>query len=149
MFRSLYKPCFPALILIIFAGYVIFSSPDCYSQNLYKISDKPGGSGGSTTSQSQDTGGNSSTLIIIGAAVIAGFLVYKLVIDKDEPLKKEKKDSTSNQSILFRQINNTNISSTSELRKLEQIPVNFYIGIQRPDVLVPEQKIIMGISCNF
>ncbi len=118
MFRLKYKNYIPALFILIFSCYTIFSSPG-YAQEFYKVSDKIGGSSGST-GQAQDNSNDNTTLIIIGAAVIAGVLVYKLVLDKDEPKKDEKKDSTSNQSLLIRQLNKSNNNIASEIKKLQQ-----------------------------
>jgi hypothetical protein len=142
MFRLQFKKYIPALIIVIFACYSILSSPECNAQGLYKISDKIGGS--STPSQTQDNSDNNTTLLIIGAAAIIGLVVYTLVIKNDE-----KKDSTSNQSLLNKPIIKSYNSNSLELKKLQHLPVNFYVGIQRPDLLVPERKFIMGISYNF
>lgn len=149
MFQLLYKTYMPGLLIIIFSWYILFSSPECYAQVLYKISDKIGGSSGST-GQSQDNNGNSSTLIIIGAAVIVGVLVYKMVLSKDDTKKNEKKDSTSKQSLLIKQINNNACGiAGSELENLKQLPINFYFGLQRSEALIAERKFILGLSYNF
>jgi uncharacterized membrane protein len=148
MFHKLYKTYLPFFLIISFFCGVIFSSQDSYAQGLYKITDKIGGSGNST----DQTGGSvnsSTTLIIIGAAVIAGFLVYKLVINKDKPVKESGKDSTSNDESMLHRLNMNFDNTESEFEKYRQMPINFYAGIQKSDILVPERKLIMGISYNF
>lgn len=149
MFRSFYKLSLPVLVLIIFGLQSILYSPDGYAQGLMKISDDIGGSSGAT-SQSQDSGGNSTTLLIIGGVIIAGFLVYKLVINKDEPIKDEKQDTTSSQSLILR--NNNDLASnvfSENVRKLQEIPVNLYVGFQNVDPYLSGRKFIMGITCKF
>jgi hypothetical protein len=149
VFRSIYKISIPVLVSLIFGFQIIFSSSETYAQSLIKINDVPGGGGGSS-SQSQDTGGSSSTLLIVGGVIIAGILIYKLVIDKDEPKKGEKQDSTSKQSILLR--DNADFASnmiSDELRKMQEIPINIYLGFQIYDPVLPERKFVMGISCKF
>ena len=149
MFHSIYKISMPSLLIIIFVCYAIFSSPDSYAQGFYKINDKIGGNG-SSTSQPENTSDNSTTIIIIGAAIIAGFLVYKLVLNKDTSAKVEKKDSTSSdESSLIKPIDESNNITLSAMKKLQKMPVNFFVSIQKPDILIPERKFIMGISYNF
>jgi len=148
MFHLIYKAPVSVLLLLFFSCYILFSSNDSNAQVLNRVMGPIGGSGGST-SQPQDTGGDNTTLIIIGAAVIAGFLVYTLVLDKDKPKKIEKPDSTSQQSLLKHRINNGNNISALELKESQQLPINIYAGVQNQDVLIPERKVIIGIYCNF
>ena len=148
MFRSIYTACIPVLVLIIFGLQVILSSPDTYAQGMFKTSDVPGGSGGTPT-EPINTADNGTTLIIVGAVVIAGILVYTLVLDKDKSKKEEKQDTTSQQSLL---LNPKNIL-TGEISKhspaLTDIPVNIYLGFQNIDPALSEKKFIMGISYKF
>jgi hypothetical protein len=149
MIHSIYKTYLPLMILLTFSFQVIFFSPEIYAQGMSKINDLPGGGSGST-SQNQDTGGNdSATLLIVGVVIIAGILVYKLVIDKDEPKAEEKKDSTSNQSLLIRDSASKKNQLTSAVRKMEQLPVNLYVGIQQAGIILQERKLIFGVSYNF
>ncbi len=149
MFRSIYRTSIPVLVLLIFGFQTVMYSPEGCAQGLMKIADFPGGSGGSTSS-SEDTGGGSSTLLIVGVVIIAGVLFYKLVIDKDEPKKEEKQDSTSEQSLLLKsdQAFTSNVLSEN-LRKMQDIPINVYLGFQKVDPAVIDRRFIMGISYNF
>jgi hypothetical protein len=149
MSHLIYKNPVSVLLLIFFTCYILFFSPDCSAQILNKVMGPIGGSGGSIPDQTQNTKSDNSTLIIIGAAVIAGFLVYTLVLDKAKPKNTEKTDSTSKQSLLENWINNSKNSTAMELNELQQLPLNLYIGVQNQDVCIPERKVIMGISCNF
>ncbi len=149
MFRFIYKTSIPVLVLIIFGLQSVLLTPDGYAQGLMKTADVPGGSGGSS-SQSSDSGGGSTALLVIGGVIIAGFLFYKLVLNKDEPKKGEKEDSTSNESLLLRSSKNfASDVQTENLRKLQEIPVNLYLGYQQIDPVIPEKRFIMGISYNF
>lgn len=149
MFHWIYKTYLSFFLIISFFSCVIFSSQEGYAQGLNKITDKIGGSGNSTD-QTGGTDNSSTTLIIVGAAVIAGFLVYKLVINKDKPVKEDKKDSTSNnESLKYRNTNISIYNRESEFEKYQQMPINFYAAIQKGDILVPERKLIMGITYNF
>jgi hypothetical protein len=149
MFLAIYRTGIPILVLIIFSLQTIISSPEGYAQGLMKTDDFPGGGGGSTSS-SEDTGGGSATLLIVGGVIIAGLLFYKLVINKDEPKKEGKQDSTSDQSLLLR--NDETIASnilSENLKKMQELPVNLYLGFQKVDPALPERKFIMGITYNF
>ncbi len=148
MFNRIYKTYFPFFLMIVFFCCIVFSSPDNYAQGIGKITDKIGGSG-SSTGQTGDTGNNSSTLIIVGAAVIAGFLVYKLVLDKDKPIKDTTKTSSSGESLLTDHINNGIIHAESEFEKIQHQPVNLYLSVQTSDIMTPAKKYIVGIVYNF
>lgn len=148
MFHRIHKTYFPLLLMIIFFFCVVFSCPDNFAQGIYKIKDKIGGSGSS--GQTGDTGNNSSTLIIVGAAVIAGFLVYKLVLDKDKPIKDTIKDNASSGESLLSEhfIKGLNYKE-SEFEKIQNQPINLYTSIQTFDVLATGRKYIVGIIYNF
>lgn len=149
MMNKIYKSYLPLLLAFIFACCVVFSSQDNYAQGFYKITDKIGGSG-SSTGQTGDTGSSSSTLIIVGAAVIAGFLVYKLVLDKDKPIKDTTKDTASSgESLLSENINNMINNTSLDFKKMPQLPINLYAGIQNPDIIVPARKYFIGLVYNF
>lgn len=149
MFRSIYKKFIPVFVLMIFGFQIVFSSPDSYAQGLIKVADVPGGGSGST-SQSQDSGNSTTTLLIVGGVIIAGIILYQLVIKKDESEEGNKQDTTSSQSPL--QLKNTGFETNAlseSLRKMQEIPINLYIGFQKVDPLLPERKFVMGVSCNF
>lgn len=145
MILLFYKTHLPALLIIVFFCSVVFSAPEGYSQGFYKVTDKIGGSG-SSTGQNGGTSDNSSALIIVGAAVIAGFLVYKLVLDKDKP---EKDTTSSKETLIFKGINERTNIKNEETDKFQQVPINFYAGLQYPDGLLPERKVIVGFIYNF
>lgn len=149
MFLIFYKTYLPGFLGIVFFFCVVMSPAETSAQGFYKVTDRIGGSG-SSTGQTGDTGNNNSTLIIVGAAVIAGFLVYKLVLDKDKPVKDTKTDSTSSkQSLLIKDVNKDMNNIVSESEKFQQVPVNFYAGVQKNDLLMPGRKIIVGFIYNF
>lgn len=148
MIRSIYRKLIPVFVLMIFGFQSVLLSPESYAQGLMKTADVPGG-GGSTT-QSEDSGGGTSTLLIVGGIIIAGIILYQLVINKDDSESGNKQDSTSTQSLL--QLKNTGLAANAlsgSLRKLQDIPVNLYIGFQKVDPVLTEKKFVMGISCNF
>ena len=148
MYNSIYRRSLPVFVLMIFGFYAVFLSPDTYSQGLMKAADVPGGGG--STSQSQDNGSSSSTLLIVGGVIIAGIIIYQLVINKDKSEDGEKQDSSSTQSMM--KLKNTGFANNSvseALRKMQNIPVNLYIGFQKADPLIPERKFVLGVSCNF
>ncbi len=148
MFRSIYKKCLPVLLLILFGIQIILLSPDGYAQGHLRVNDDIGGGG--TTGQTQDSGGNSTTLIIVGGVVIAAILLYTLVLQKNKSAKESPQDSTSNQSILLKKQPELFSGPVSEnLRKMQEIPVNLYMGYQKVDPVLPERKFVMGISYNF
>lgn len=147
MFRSIFRTGVPFLVLIFFGLQVILSSPDSYAQGMYKTTDVPGGSGGVPTQPSNTE--DNTTLIIVGAVVIAGILVYTLVLNKDKSKKEEKQDSTSQQSLLFNPKNVLTGKISKHSPSLTDIPVNIYMGFQNIDPALSEKKFIMGISYKF
>ncbi|HKB86678.1 MAG TPA: hypothetical protein VKD08_10935 [Ignavibacteriaceae bacterium] len=150
MFRFIHKTSIPVLVLIIFGLQSVLLTPDGYAQGLMKTADVPGGGGGGSSNQSNDSGGGSTALLVIGGVIIAGFLFYKLVLNKDEPKKEEKEDSTSNESLLLRSSKNfASDVQTEYLKKLQEIPINVYLGYQQIDPVIPEKRFIMGVSYNF
>ena len=149
MFRSIYQAGVPVLVLLIFGLHAILSSPEGYAQGFMKINDNIGGNG-VPTGQTQDSGGDNTTLLIVGGTIIAGFLIYELVIHKKESNKEEKQDSSSNESRLIKsRINFASDTEPESIHKIQDIPVNIYMGVQKVDPALYERKFIMGISCSF
>lgn len=148
MFRSVYKKSLPVLVSLLFIFQIILLSPDGYAQGHLRIYDDIGGGG--TTGQTQDSGGDNTTLIIVGGVVIGAILLYSLVLHKDNSDKEAKQDSTSNQSILIKKRPEFFSGRISEnLRKMQKIPVNLYMGYQSINPVLTEKKFVMGISYNF
>ena len=130
--------------LLIFVLLLTLSIGDfCYSQQINKIFDVPGGSSNntSTTVESNDN----TLLYVVGGAVVVGIVVYALMRDKKE---KQVKDTTA--AILNDDFLEKNLSYHERIANVQsQIPINISFGVQKEKALKDERRYFIGLNYNF
>ena len=138
------------LITIIFGLQSVISNNSTFGQSIYHIEDVPGSSGNSTTPPNSSSGGINVTFIYVaGGLVVAGLLVYKLFIEKNENNKEKKSDSSSSMlkipdGFLAGQ------QSFVDKKKLNiDLPVNFYMGIKDNFADLRKKSFILGVSIKL
>ncbi len=115
------------------------------AQNNLRIFEEPGG-GGSGTTQTEESNDN-STIYIIGGLLIAGILVYALVLKKD---KKADTDTTAslNSNLIYSEANG--IDSAQELQKVkDKIPVDLFLGIRNNAAVMNDKTYLLGVRVKL
>jgi hypothetical protein len=105
----------------------------------------PGGSGGNTT-QSDDSN-DDTFLYVAGGLIIAGILVYALVIKKDN---KAKEDTTAsvNSNLILSEANDFN--SPEEIQKIkDKIPVDLFLGIRNNEAMMNDKTYLLGLRVKL
>lgn len=143
--QSLSKHTFRTVSFLLILSIAIFSS-EIFAQNELRIYDVPGGSGGS--SNQSDNSNDDTFLYVMGGLVIAGILVYALVIKKD---KKAPEDSTkSTESKLRLSKLNQSISTDQELQKVkEKMPVDLFMGIRNNEAVMNDKTYLFGLRVKL
>ena len=116
-----------------------------YAQNNLRIFDEIGG-GGSSTQTSND---NDNTFIYVaGGLLIAGILVYALVLKKD---KKVESDTTAsiNSSLIYSESNNFNTTKDELLKAKERIPFDVFLGIKNNQALLNDRTYSIGLRLKL
>lgn len=129
-----------ALILSV----AIFSS-DVFAQSGLRIFDEIGG-GGSSSSQSSDSN-DDTALYVVGGLLIAGILVYALVIKKD---KKTGEDTTASVNSNLRLAEANGFNPAEELQKIkERIPVDLFLGIKNNEAVRNDKTYLLGLRVKL
>jgi len=118
---------------------------ESFAQSNLRIFEEPGG-GGSGTTQT-DEGTDNSTIYIVGGIVIAGILVYALVLKKD---KKTDTDTTAslNSSLKYSEANG--FDSAEELQKVkDKIPVDLFLGIKNNEAVMNDKTYLFGLRVKL
>ena len=142
--QSLLKYSFQTITIVLIVSISILSS-ELYAQNSLRIFDVPGGSGGNTT-QSDDSN-DDTFLYVAGGLLIAGILVYALVIKKD---KKTEVDTTAslNSNLILSEANDFN--SAEEVQKIkDKIPVDLFLGIRNNEALMNDKTYLLGFRVKL
>lgn len=142
--QSLLKFSFQTITIVLIISISILSS-ELYAQNSLRIFDVPGGSGGSTT-QSDDSN-DDTFLYVAGGLIIAGILVYALVIKKD---KKTEVDTTAslNSNLILSEANDFN--SAEEVQKIkDKIPVDLFLGIRNNEAVRNDKTYLLGFRVKL
>jgi len=143
--QSLSKLTFRTISFLLILSITIFTS-EVFAQNGLRIYDVPGGSGGS--SSQSDNSNDDTFLYVMGGLVIAGILVYALVIKKD---KKVPEDSTkSTESKL--QVSEISQSSSPklEIQKVkDKIPVDLFMGIRNNEAVMNDKTYLFGLRVKL
>jgi len=133
----------------IFAFLLILSvaslPTESFAQNNLRIFDEIGG-GGSSTQQSND---NDNTFIYVaGGLLIAGILVYALVLKKD---KKAESDTTASIDSRFIYSDSNNINSVEDqlLKAKERIPFDVFLGIKNNEALLNDKTYLVGLRLKL
>jgi len=143
--QSLIKLSLQTISFILILSIASLSS-EVFAQNGLRVNDVPGGSG-STSSQS-DNSNDDTFLYVMGGLVIAGILVYALVIKKD---KKAPEDSTKSTESKLR-VSELNVFSSpeQELQKVkDKIPVDLFMGIKNNEAVINDKTYLLGLRVKL
>lgn len=142
--QSFLKISFQSITLLLIISISILSS-EIYAQNSLRIFDVPGGSGSSTTQS--DENNDDTALYVVGGLLIAGILVYALVIKKD---KKTEKDTTAsvNSNLILSEV--TDFNSVEEVQKIrDKIPVDLFLGIRNNEAVRNDKTYLLGLRVKL
>jgi hypothetical protein len=115
-----------------------------FAQSNLRIFDVPGG--GSGTTQTEDSNDN-STIYIVGGLLIAGILVYALVLKKD---KKVDTDTTAsiNSNLIYSEANV--LDTAEELQRVkDKIPVDLFLGIRNNEAVMNDKTYLLGLRVKL
>ena len=135
---------FPILTMILILS-IFFLPTESFSQNNLRIFEDPGGSGNGTTQT--ETSNDNTAMYVVGGLVIAGILVYALVIKKD---KKTDIDTTAslNSNLIYSEVNG--FDSAEELQKVkEKIPVDLFLGIRNNEAIMNDKTYTLGLRVKL
>ena len=122
----------------------IFSS-ESFTQSGLTVFDQIGGSGSNTT-QSDDSN-DDTFLYVAGGLIIAGILVYALVINKDK--KTEDTTASKSSNLLLPEMTNPQ-SANLELQKVkEKIPVDLFMGIKNNQAVMNDKTYLLGLRVKL
>lgn len=128
-------------LVFIILFLIIITGTELCAQSVFSTNDDIGGGGGTGTTQVEKA--DDSMLFIVGGALIVGIIVYALMKDKKE--NKTEDDSTKvgiKQSDSF---NSLNYPAQKSLNNSVDLPVDFYLGMQRQNYLLNEKKYVVGV----
>ncbi|HEY6435565.1 MAG TPA: hypothetical protein VIY47_03170 [Ignavibacteriaceae bacterium] len=142
--KSFIKLSFQTITFTLILSVAIFSS-DVFAQSGLRIYDEIGGGGGSTTQT--DEGNDDTMLYVMGGLLIAGILVYALVIKKDKKVDEDSTAST-NSKLKLSEINDFN--SIEELQTIrEKIPLDLFIGIRNNEAVMNDKTYLLGLRVKI
>lgn len=143
--HSILKLSFRTISFTLILCLVIFSS-EVWSQNGLRVFDEIGGGGGSTTTQSDD-GNDDTALYVVGGLVVAGILVYALVINKD---KKAPEDSAETKESNLRLYEVNSLAYEQEIQKLkDKIPVDLIMGVRNNQAVLNDKTYLFGLRVKL
>jgi hypothetical protein len=142
---SLAKLSLQTISFILILSIASLSS-EVFAQSGLRINDQIGGSGNNTTQT--DNSNDDAFLYVMGGLVIAGILVYALVINKDN---KAPDDSTKSIESKLRVSELDNFSSPElELQKVkEKIPVDLFMGIRNNEAVMNDKTYLLGLRVKI
>lgn len=143
--QSLVKLSLQTISFILILSITSLSS-EVFAQSGLRINDQIGGSGNNST-QSDDSN-DDAFLYVMGGIVIAGILVYALVIKKDT---KAPEDSTKSTESKLRVSELDNFSSPElELQKVkEKIPFDLFMGIRNNEAVMNDKTYLLGLRVKI
>lgn len=142
--QSIFKISFQTIAFSLILSVAIFSS-DVFAQSGLRINDEIGGGGGSTTQT--DEGNDDTMLYVMGGLLIAGILVYALVIKKD---KKTDVDTTGSTESKLKLSELNNFNSVDELQTIkEKIPLDLFIGIRNNEAVMNDKTYLLGLRVKI
>lgn len=134
----------------IFAFLLILSvaslPTESFAQSNLRIFDEIGGGGSSST---QSSSNNDNTFIYVaGGLLIAGILVYALVLKKD---KKAESDTTASIDSRFIYSDSNNINSVEDqlIKAKERIPFDVFLGIKNNEALLNDKTYLVGLRLKL
>lgn len=133
----------------IFTFFLIISlaslPTQSFAQNNLRIYDEIGG-GGSTGPPTND---NDNTFIYVaGGLLIAGILIYALVLRKDN---KAESDTTAalNSSLIYSKSSYFNTSKDDLLKAKERIPFEVLLGVKNNEALLYDKIYSLGLRLKL
>lgn len=125
--------------------FILLSGKELCAQSVLGINDDIGGGSGTGTTQVEKA--DDSLLYIVGGAVIVGIIVYALMKDK----KENKTDDDSTQAVNYHKetFSLTNDIAQKKLNDSPDIPLNFYLGMQRQNSFLNEKNYVVGIRLTL
>jgi hypothetical protein len=116
---------------------------NCFAQ--LKVYEDIGG-GGSSNAQEQSN--DNSFIYIVGGALIAGILVYALVLKKDS--KTETDTTAVIESLLNMNSSVVSHSIQNEIVKAkDKLPVDFFFGIKNNEAVLKDKTYLVGVSVRL
>ena len=143
--NSIIKIPFQTTAFILILSVAIFSS-DTFAQNGLRIFDVPGGSGDSST-QSEESN-DDTFLYVAGGLIIAGILVYALVIKKDD---KPKDDTTAsvNSNLILSNLTEFNSPEEEVQRVKDKIPFDLFMGVKNNEGVMNDKTYLFGLRVKL
>ena len=143
--KSLLK--YPFYIFTLLLILSIISLPrESFAQNNLRIFDVPGGgsSGSNETSSSNDN----TFIYVAGGLLIAGILVYALVLKKD---KKVESDTTASidSRLIYSESKYFNTTQDELLKAKERIPINVFLGFKDNVALLNDKTYSVGLRLRL
>lgn len=135
---------FSHLAIIILLSFIM-TGTELSAQSVFGINDDIGGGGGTGTTQVEKP--DDSMLYIVGGAVIVGIIVYALMRDKKE--NKIEDDSTKVGVSQSESFNSLNYPVQKYVNNSLDLPVDFYLGMQKQNHLVNEKKYVVGLRVKL
>ena len=119
---------------------------ESFAQNNLRVFEDIGGGSGSNSQQSNDNG--NTFIYVAGGLLIAGILVYALVLKKD---KKAEPDTTASINSLLRYSESNNVNSAKEdlLKAKERMPVDFFLGIRNNETVMNDKTYLFGLRLKL
>ena len=134
-----------SISVVLILCLVIFSS-EVFAQSGLRVFDEIGGGGGTTSTQSDDSN-DDTALYVVGGLVVAGILVYALVINKD---KKAPEDSTTSKQSNFRITEYNSLAYEQEVQKVkDQIPVDLIMSVRNNQAILNDKTYSLGLRVKF
>lgn len=132
---------FSAIVILA----MLLLSAESPAQNNMRIFEDIGN--GSGSSQTEDTNDN-TTIYIVGGLVIAGILVYALVLRDD---KKDEADTTSSSSSIYDPLCFAEFEPADKnIQKVkDQIPVDIFIGMSNNEAVINDRVYQLGVRVKF
>lgn len=135
---------FSQLTIIILFSFIM-TGTELSAQSVFGINDDIGGGGSTGTTQVEKA--DDSMLYIVGGAVIVGIIVYALMRDKKE--NKIEDDSTKVGMSQSDSFNSLNYPVQKNLNNSLDLPVDFYLGMQKQNHLFNEKKYVVGLRVKL
>jgi hypothetical protein len=143
--QSLPKISFQTISLILIFSVSVLSS-EVFAQNGLSIFEDYGSGSGGSTNQSDDSN-DDTALYVVGGLVVAGILVYALVLNKD---KKAPEDTTSSTNSNLKLSNVSGLGYNEKIQKVkEKIPVDLFMGIRNNEAIVNDKTYMFGVRVKL
>jgi len=142
--QKLFKLLLNTMTFVLMVSILTLQS-ESFAQSNLRIFEEPGGGGSGTTQTEEST--DNSTIYIVGGLLIAGILVYALVLKKD---KKVDTDTTASliSNLIYSEANGFN--SVEELQKVkDKIPVDLFLGIRNNEAVMNDKTYLLGLRVKL